>query len=243
MQITGIIAKHLNWHLTADHLHIDFGSELPVLSSAVLNGGYTQAQHFLNMRVTHNPDIDYSAPSQTLKDYCDQLAIKGTCCGMMTAAYMDSFRIQQVSVADEEIAVFVTTGIGNARRVGDPADEITKKHYPRKIGTINLLLATTAALTPAAQAEALMMVTEAKAAALQNLQILSPVSGLTATGTGTDSVAIVSNIANNNDLFAVPYVGKHLPFGEALGKTVISAIESSLENETAEEETVTVLCD
>jgi iron complex transport system ATP-binding protein len=48
-------------------------------------------------------------------------------------------------------------------------------------------------MMPAAVIEAVMTATEARAAALQNLDIKSPISNQTATGTGANSIAIAAN--------------------------------------------------
>lgn len=65
-----------------------------------------------------------------------------------------------------------------------------------------------------------MIITEAKAAALQEANIISPVSGLIATGTGTDSHAIVSGFGPAK----VRCCGKHVLFGEVLGELVMESV-------------------
>jgi adenosylcobinamide hydrolase len=72
--------------------------------------------------------------------------------------------------------------------------------------------------------EAVITATEAKTAALQNLNIKSPASGTPATGTGTDAIAI----AGGHGSIKVQYCGKHVIFGEILAKLVIEALTSSL---------------
>jgi adenosylcobinamide amidohydrolase len=68
-------------------------------------------------------------------------------------------------------------------------------------------------------------VTEAKVAALQNLDIISPVSNQPATGTGTDSIAI----AADSKAKKIQYCGKHVVFGEILARLVIEAVISSID--------------
>lgn len=223
MLLSGVLGRQLVCESTDHHIHMDFGEPMQVLSSAVLNGGSVQARHFVNWRVTHDPRLNYSDPATSLQSYCDDLNLSGGTIGMMTAAYMASGRMRQVFVEGEELFALTTTGLGNARRIGDPADE-----RPTSVGTINLVVVTTAELSPSAEVEALMMMTEAKAAALQNLSIRSPVSDKIATGTGTDALAIVS--ARKGTRSSVQqYVGKHLSFGEALGRCVLDTIEQSLQ--------------
>ena len=76
-----------------------------------------------------------------------------------------------------------------------------------------------------AMVEAVQIVSEAKAAALQDLAILSGVSKQIATGTGTDAIAIVSG----EGPVEVAYCGKHTLFGEMLAKLTIEAISASIE--------------
>ena len=72
--------------------------------------------------------------------------------------------------------------------------------------------------------EALMLATEAKTTALHEAGIVSPISNQLATGTGTDSVVLVSNVGKKN----VSYCGKHVVFGEVLGRLVYQAVASSI---------------
>ena len=93
-------------------------------------------------------------------------------------------------------------------------------------GTINILALTSARLPPAAMVETVQMITEAKAAALQDLDIRSAGTGRQATGTGTDAVAVAAGPGPRS----VDFCGKHTLFGEMLASAVIEALTSSLKN-------------
>ena len=93
-----------------------------------------------------------------------------------------------------------------------------------EIGTINIIVLTSAILTDAAMVEALMIATEAKSAALQETGVLSPVSNKIATGTGTDAIAVVSGQGPE----LVAYCGKHVLFGEVLGRLVTDGVKASI---------------
>ena len=95
-------------------------------------------------------------------------------------------------------------------------------HY-NQVGTINIIVITSASLTGSALIEALLITTEAKSAALQEAGIMSPVSNKLATGTDTDSVAVVSGPGPGD----VKYCGKHVLFGELLDSSVIDTVSSS----------------
>jgi adenosylcobinamide amidohydrolase len=212
---------------TENHIHVQFDTLRPVISSAVLNGGAVLANHILNLNVRnrskHNLDVRQS-PDITLAEYCRVCGWSGTTVGMMTAASMDSFRMVRASEQGVEIFVLVTVGLSNVRRAGDIAEHRKIGLQPSDTGTINIICLPTARLTPSAMVEAVITVTEAKTAALQNRGIKSPVSDTPATGTGTDAVAISSG----RGPVKISYCGKHVLFGEILAKLVIEAVDSSI---------------
>ncbi|WP_461632791.1 adenosylcobinamide amidohydrolase [Labilibaculum euxinus] len=212
--------------LTDQFLHVEFQNPVRMVSSAILNGGCQIVDHFLNTKVDANfkgERTDFESPDITLKEIVDSQNWEGNCVGMMTAALMSSFRRVRVEKQGVWIEVFVTSGVSNARRAGDEADYQFVNEECQKIGTINILVTTNANLSDAGMVECIMMVAEAKAACLQDLKVLSPVSGLLATGTGTDSTAIACGTGP-----VVQYCGKHVLFGEMLAKTTYEAIYKSL---------------
>ena len=211
---------------TQDYLHISLSKPHQVLSSAVCNGGLVTADQVLNLKVPKHTDAA-EPPEQTLINCASALGGKGQLVGMMTAASMKSFRKSVRSAQGVEITVLATVGLANARRAGDVAEYRQIASEPEEIGTINLIMLTNAYLTQAAMVEALMVITEAKAAALQDAGVISPVSGEIATGTGTDSVAIVNGFGPDE----VRYCGKHVLFGELLAQAVIEALSRSIARE------------
>ena len=215
---------------TDAHLHVKFPAPCQVLSSTVLNGGFVNASHIVNLNVEKNIDgwKGSSEPSEaTLTRYCRQMGWDGKTVGMMTAAKMDTFR--KVSWVEQgvEVVALITAGISNARRAGDPAEcrDISDADTGR--GTINIIILTNARLTRAALVEAVMTVTEAKSAALQDLDVRNPITGSRATGTGTDAIAIVNGFGPAQ----IRYCGKHMIFGEMLATTVIQGVTASLKEE------------
>jgi adenosylcobinamide amidohydrolase len=206
-----------------DYVHIKFSAPRRVLSCAVLNGGVTRAEHLLNLRVAQTFNSS-QAPAETLAAYATRSGWSGKVVGMMTAASMNSLRISQRIVDGVEIAVVVTAGLSNPRRVADRADYRNMTEQTLKSGTINIGVLTSANLTDSALVEALMIVTEAKAAALQDANIKSTLSDNIATGTGTDAVAIVCGEGPET----VVYCGQHVLIGEELGALVMEAVTASI---------------
>ena len=222
-------------HLTADvtlehtsnHVHLEFDKTLQVISSAVLNGGIVRADHIVNLKVPKEPAQSLPSPDITLADYGRTSAWNGTVVGMMTAASMDSLRIAKQSEQGVDIVVLATSGLSNPRRAGDRAEHRILGDSSQEPGTINIIGLTSATLTQSALVEALMIITEAKAAALQSLGVESPISGDIATGTGTDAMAFV----NGHGAPTIRYCGKHVLFGEILASLVIEAVTSSISYE------------
>lgn len=207
---------------TEKHIHVALNSPHQVLSSAILNGGLTEAEHLMNIRVLKTSSCNESADI-TLQQYANNVGINGTVVGMMTAASMKSFRLEKETVQDIDIAVLVTSGLSNPRHVGDHAEYREMASHQTDVGTINIIVLTSASLPQAALVEAMMIATEAKTAALVDAKILSPVSQKLATGTGTDAIAIV-----NGHGPSVQFCGKHVLFGEVLGRLVKEAVTSSI---------------
>ncbi|NJB68117.1 adenosylcobinamide amidohydrolase [Desulfobaculum xiamenense] len=213
---------------TARLVHISLPTPREVLSCAVLGGGLTRASHLLNLRVEHTPDAPsapFVPPEHTLADVCRAHGWAGTTVGMMTAASMNSLRMVTLREGDVDVAALVTSGLSNARRAGDRADWRAFADAPCAPGTINIIILTNARLSPACMAEALCVVSEAKAAALQELDVRSRVSGGVATGTGTDATAVVCGPGPVD----VRYCGKHVLFGEMLARATAQALSQSLE--------------
>lgn len=208
---------------TPNYVHVEFNKPYQVISSAALNGGLVQADHILNLKVPQYSTSNLEPPEITLTKYCADQNWNGTTVGMMTAASMDSLRIFREEVYGIHVIALVTCGLSNPRCAGDKADDNTIETAARNSGTINTIILTSGTLSPATMVEALVVATEAKSVALQRLGVKSPISQNFATGTGTDAIAI----ASSQDTREIRYCGKHVIFGEILGRLVIDAVFSS----------------
>lgn len=208
---------------TPRHVHIRLQGRWMVLSSAALGGGMVLAEHLLNLRVDGG-DLVAAPPESTLKGYSLSQGWTGTVVGMMTAASMRSLAVEHVERDGIHLAAAVTSGLSNAKRIGEPAELQGFDHVEPTAHTINIQVLITAELTPAAMAESLAMAVEAKVAVLQNLHVPSATGAIPATGTGTDAIAVASLRGGH----PVRYAGKHVLMGEMLGRTVIRALTRSL---------------
>lgn len=204
---------------TDQHVYVGFPETYCVLSSAFYNGGFTEAKHLLNLKVAKHYKGNQT-PQESLKTYCSEQQWQGTTVGMMTAASMKSLRIHRATEQDTTLTVLATAGLANARRIGDPADYPTSDIQTPSAGTINIMVISSCAFSPAAMVEAIQMVTEAKTAAIYDLNIESPKSNRVATGTGTDATAIACAPTQNR----IEYCGKHVVVGELLGRLSYNAV-------------------
>ncbi|HET6461928.1 MAG TPA: adenosylcobinamide amidohydrolase [Syntrophales bacterium] len=141
-----------------------------------------------------------------------------------TAADMDNLAVVTKEYKPFIVTALVTAGAKtNALRTG--VDEGTYIEGEEPKGTVNVLILTNVELTDGAMSRALITVTEAKTAAFEDLSVPSSYTkNVQATGTGTDSVIVVSGTAGPK----VTYTGGHSKIGELIGKTVHEAVIEAL---------------
>lgn len=211
--------------VTPHHCLFRANAFMQATGSCVWNGGSAVVHGWLNQKVAKTAHAELEAPELSLQRYARELGVDKPLAGMMTAASMKSLRFQVIQNEQMTLACIVTAGIENARRSGDPCDGDFSHRQLTQTGTINVALISNAAFTPAACIEALMVATEAKTAACYDLRVKSPVSGAPATGTGTDSICLLSG---NSETDALEYCGKHTRMGEWIGRATYAAVRESV---------------
>ncbi len=140
--------------------------------------------------------------------------------GLMTGADMDNLSIQRRTFEDLKVTVLVTAGVrGNALRV---AEEFKKHDKP---GTINIIVLTNRRLSPGALTWTLVVVTEAKSAALLDLDVRSTCTPWEhgATGTGTDTIIVVRGEGPT-----APYAGGHTRIGQLIADAVHAGVTEAV---------------
>jgi iron complex transport system substrate-binding protein len=139
---------------------------------------------------------------------------------LFTGADMANLSVQQSNFKDLKVYALVTAGVeGNALRLS--RDE-GRFYEP---GTINIILLANYRLSPRAMSRALIAATEAKTAALQDLDIRSSEQPLTcqATGTGTDNIIVVGGQGPVLD-----NAGGHSKMGELIGRAVYQGVREAV---------------
>jgi adenosylcobinamide amidohydrolase len=211
-----------------DALILSFPAPVRVLSWAVLNGGFCDADHVVNHRVNGNDQAFCSDPRRWLERAAARLGLRGAVVAMATAVRMNNL-IRTTSRLDGiAVACFTTVGCGNALSVGDPASVSIANSAAGALHTINMIVTVQPGLSDRAMVEAIQIATEARVRALYEAAVKSSASELTATGTGTDCIVVVSLGPDR-----APYCGKHTRLGELIGSAVYHAVAKGLRAETS----------
>jgi adenosylcobinamide amidohydrolase len=206
-----------------DHLLFEYARQLDTFSSAVHGGGFQRISHFVNWQVP----LDYASsdPIQLMEHKITEweYPLKQTA-GLQTAAKIHCASILEEQGDEFRIVCCVTAGVGNRERAGRKR----RTYSAYQCGTINTFLFIDGRLTEAAMINGIITATEAKAAALQDLQIKVD-SGEFATGTTTDSVVLAASQAEHlpTHLFA----GTATTIGNTIGCLVYEATCEAVRNQ------------
>lgn len=139
---------------------------------------------------------------------------------------MQNVCIETGSFRDITVTAIVTASPEvDGGRPGGPA-EYYEEADPQKAGTINIMLHVNAGMSPGCMTRAVVTLTEAKTAAMQELMAGSLYFGGLAAGSGSDSVIVVSDGESPHHL---TYAGGHSKLGELIGLTVKAAVTKGLE--------------
>lgn len=211
---------------------VEFTGKRSVISTCHLNGGYRE-----DLTAVYNDNSDHgdckgemteSMFVERMKVGARELGLDaGRTAVMGTAVCMDNAVIRSLEYNGLSVTAIVTGGIeNNGGRAGDPASffERDGKVFPVG-GTINIILEINARVPSYALTRAIVTLTEAKTAAIQELMLGSCYSTGIATGSGTDQVIVYGN--DEADLRIV-YTGKHSKAGELIGRVVKEAVKEAL---------------
>ena len=233
----------------SDTILVKFGPKRNGIVSSWLNGGYSEDLSAVFNHQLSQENIDKYGDGGILDflkdlstDFYDCLDLRSKkLSGLITSADMDHYSIACEKYRDIEVIAISTAGVRvNAVSAGDIASyyEINGEYdfdmnnddkdiyqNPNKPGTINTILLINSKLDESSLLLAEMIAVEAKAVALRELMTSSNYSNEIATGTGTDGIAIFSNMDSKN---TIENVSKHAIRGELIAKAVIASIKESL---------------
>ena len=151
---------------------------------------------------------------------------------LSTGANMDNVAVCEKSYKELMVCCLATGGVGNALRSG--VDEAIWMewggNFIKTLGTINIILLTNVKLSDGAMARTIITATEAKTAALQDMDARSSVSPQNqATGTGTDNMIIVSGKRSDKPTC---YMGGHTKMGELIGASTKIAVAETIKKQS-----------
>jgi adenosylcobinamide amidohydrolase len=192
---------------------------LKTLSSALLGGGFNRTRYIINHHVER--DFSHASPALYLKKTSQALGVKERLVGMMTAADIENLSVAAAKISRLKIATVITGGVSNAAGAGE-------RNVGRKgPGTINTILLIDGNLTEAAMAGTIITATEAKTAALLELEVKSVTDNGMATGTTTDAIVVASTQNGSK----IKYSGTATLLGELVGKTVKRAAKNAIKKQ------------
>lgn len=145
---------------------------------------------------------------------------KDTASFLFTGADMDNLAVKREKFKDMEVCALVTAGVtSNAVRM---CKDRGRFYEP---GTINIILLSNMKLTPRAMTRTIISATEAKTAALMDLDIRSSYSSSLhqATGTGTDNIIVVQGSGVEID-----NAGGHSKLGELIATAVYYGVQEAI---------------
>ena len=141
---------------------------------------------------------------------------------LFTGADMDNLSVRSATYKEITAWAFVTAGVrGNALRMG------TDQGFYYEPGTINIIVLANRALTPRAMTRAIITATEAKTAALLDIDVRSSQNQgrHRATGTGTDNIIVVQG---QGDRPALDNAGGHSRLGQLIAEAVYAGVREAV---------------
>ena len=231
----------------SDTVLVKFGPKRNGIVSSCLNGGYNEDLSAVFNHQLSQENIDKYEEGGILgflnvlsSNFYNDLNLRSDkISGLITSADMDYYSIACEKYRDIEVMAIATAGVRvNAVSAGDKASyyEINDEYdfdinendgngFSNKPGTINIILLFNSRLSESSLLLAEMIATEAKTVALRDLMAASNYSNDIATGTGTDGIAIFSNLDSEN---RIENMSTHAKIGELIANVVKTAIKESL---------------
>ncbi len=202
---------------------VRFSETMEVLSSAILNGGFSEADALFIMQVPH--DYDHDDPVAHAASVRDSLGLPENSVGMMTAAEVGYvFNRQDAEYEGFSVSAICTAGLSNHVVAGDVLKDWSSRHLvslaraaKMMAGTINVAIVTEDPLTEAGKINMFMPLVEGKSAAMGD-------KGFKETGTTSDAMAIFSPKSGER----IGYTGTGSYIGIAAARAARAAVGYAL---------------
>jgi adenosylcobinamide amidohydrolase len=207
-------------------LAVLFDKELSTVSSAIYNGGFKKVKAILNVQAPeeYSDQQLHMDPQKVIVESAKKLGTLENFAGMVTAAAVDKFAL--VSKKDGDLTVSVAaTAVdpeGNTCSHAESAGETIT--VGEMTGTINIMVVIDGNPTESCMVSTVITATEAKSAALWELDIRSRYSGEVATGTITDAIIV----AKTSRGAPIVYGGPASKLGQLVGYCARKAVKEAV---------------
>jgi adenosylcobinamide amidohydrolase len=227
MEQFALAGKGVNLILKDNVLAVISEKPLSTVSSAFYNGGgLKDTKAILNVEVIKSCSDQYlhENPYTYILNSSKRFGLNESFIGMVTAAAIRNFSL--ISKKDDELAISVIVTAadneGNTCNFAESAGE--KIDIETGEGTINIIIVIDGNPTESCLEGIMITATEAKMAALRELDIRSRFSGDEATGTVTDAVVV----AKTNSGASIAYGGPASKLGQLVGNCTRKAVKEAI---------------
>jgi alpha-ribazole phosphatase CobZ len=187
-----------------------------VLASTIMGGGYTETDTVFILEVKMG--YDNNRPEDDLEKVCRKYDLPADSVGFMTAADVKRvLTVKRDELNGKKVIVVATAGVTNAVWAGERLPQEVIDLLPKHVaGTINVLAILDTPLQSCGMAGGIITLTEAKSAALKDMDIKG-------TGTTSDAVAIACPMGEGDK-----YCGPATDAGMVLARSVREAVAESI---------------
>lgn len=207
--------------VTTERIVLESPQPLRTMSSGVTGSGVGWHRVFVNRHVSEDYDcIDHH---QEMVDYLKRNGFyPNHTVAMMTAVELTNVSYRYYEGDGFSVLIVVTASIGNATDAS--VGKTDRSGF--QPGTINLWVFINGKLQDEAFIQCIMTTTEAKAKALQAMEIKDQETNTQATGTPTDSILIAATQRGQ----ILPHAGTATPLGRLVGKGVFQCTKQAIKN-------------
>jgi adenosylcobinamide amidohydrolase len=200
--------------------------DLNTVSSAIYNGGFQKVKAILNVQAPeeYSDRKLHENPQKLIIDSAKKLGLSENFVGMITAAAVEKFSLASKKDGDLAVSV-IATAVDPAGNTCSHAESAGETIAVQKMeGTINIMVVIDGNPTESCLVSTLITATEAKMAALRELDIRSRYSGDEATGTITDAMIV----AETNRGAPIVYAGPASKLGQLVGYCTRKAVKEAV---------------
>jgi adenosylcobinamide hydrolase len=223
MMITDLLNTPAKLVVEDNVIAVTSETALTTVSSAIYNGGFKKVNAILNIQVPEGySDIKlHEDPLQLVRISSAKVGVHENFLAMITAAKVVNRHYVAKSEGGVTVNVVATAGASHGESAGEKIDA---DHLD---GTINVIVVINGNPTDSCLVAAFVTATEAKTAALNDLDIRSRYNGQAATGTITDSLSV----ATTNTGPVIELGGPASKLGQLVASCVRDAVKEGVKKQ------------